>query len=125
MADVFLVDDHPDVREVVGQLLKMHGHTVHFIASGEEALEKMAVHLPEVVVTDHRLSAMSGVQLLQIIRADPKYKDVHCVLFSADENTRELAAEAGAHTFWLKGSDSMFDSIAQLQSLVEQSKAGI
>ena len=41
MASVFLVDDHPDVREVVGQLLQMHGHKVQYLTSGEMALKEV------------------------------------------------------------------------------------
>ena len=122
MANVFLVDDHPDVREVVGQLLKMHGHTVHFITSGEMALEELKNHSPQVVIADHRLPKMSGVELLQEIRKSPRHQSVRCILFSADSDTRELAHQAGADTFWLKGSDTLFDSIAQLETLVNTPK---
>lgn len=115
MATVFLVDDHPDVREVVGQLLTMHGHKVNYIASGELALEQMKNDLPQIVIADHRLPGMTGVELLKSIRRDPQFKSVHCILFSADADIQDLAAEAGAHAYWVKGSDSVFDSIAQLE----------
>lgn len=122
MASVFLVDDHPDVREVVGQLLKMHGHVVEFIASGEDAMARLDVSCPDAVIADHRLPGMNGVELLQKIRRDERCDGVCCILFSADADTRHLAVEAGAHAFWLKGSDALFDSIAQLESLISRSE---
>ncbi len=114
MARVFLVDDHPDVREVVGQLLNMHGHSVSFVTSGESAWEKMGSEPPEVLVSDHRLPGMSGVELLRKVRHDPRFSSVRCILFSADADIKNLAAEALAHAYWVKGSDALFDSIAQL-----------
>ena len=122
MASVFLVDDHPDVREVVGQLLQMHGHKVQYLTSGEMALKELEVSCPQVVIADHRLPQMSGVELLKSIRKDPRFQHVRCILFSADHNTRELAEEADAHHFWLKGSDTLFDSIADLESDLDGSK---
>lgn len=116
MARVFLVDDHPDVREAVGQLLNMHGHTVSFVTSGELAWEKMESEAPEVLISDHRLPGMSGVELLRKVRHDPRYSSVRCILFSADSNIKDLAADAKAHDYWVKGSDALFDSIAQLRT---------
>jgi len=118
MASVFLVDDHADVRDVVGQLLKMHGHTVEFITSGEDAIQRLDSVCPHAVIADHRLPGMNGVELLRKVRSDPRCTGVCCILFSADADTRHLAEEAGAHAFWVKGSDAVFDSIAQLDSLI-------
>jgi len=114
MASVFLVDDHPDVRDVVGQLLTMHGHRVSFVTSGELALERMEDELPQIVIADHRLPGMSGVDLLRKIRNDNRFATVQCILFSADADIQELANQAGAHAYWVKGSDALFDSIAGL-----------
>jgi len=118
MAKIVLVDDHPDVREVVGQLLTMHGHSVTFMTSGEMALERLETEKPQIVIADHRLPEMSGVQLLKSIREDSRFRDVRCILFSADSNIQELAEQADAHEFWIKGSDSVFDAIAQLESSI-------
>ena len=113
MANVFLVDDHPDVREVMGNLLEMHGHIVQVIGSGERALERLALERPDVLIADHRLPGINGIELLTQIRNNPRLQALKCVLFSADDTLRESAQSAGAE-FWLKGSDTLFDSIARL-----------
>jgi CheY-like chemotaxis protein len=123
MARIFLVDDHPDVREVMGHLLEMHGHKVEVITSGEAALQRLAGECPDVVIADQRLPGISGVDLLKNIRRDNRLANICCVLFSADDNMRDPALEAGANSFWLKGSDTLFDSIAQLDSLISNGKA--
>jgi CheY-like chemotaxis protein len=117
MARVFLVDDHPDVREVMGHLLELHGHKVEVITSGEKAIERLQQETPDVIIADNRLPGISGLDLLKQVRRIERLKKVCCVLFSADDTMRESAREAGT-IFWLKGSDTLFDSIAQLDSLI-------
>lgn len=121
MATVFLVDDHPDVREVMGHLLQMHGHTVEFITNAESAMDRLAEKQPDVIIADNRLPGMSGIELLQHVRTTPAYQQIRCVLFSADDTKRDIAKDIGAHSFWLKGSDTLFDSIAQLESTLDGS----
>jgi CheY-like chemotaxis protein len=117
MAHVFLVDDHPDVREVMGHLLELHGHKVEVITSGEKARERLAAETPDVVIADHRLPGISGIELLREVRQNDRLKKTCCVLFSADDTMRDIARDAGV-MFWLKGSDTLFDSIAQLENLI-------
>src|SRR5688572_3294612 len=113
MAHVFLVDDHPDVREVMGHLLELHGHRVEVITSAETALERLQTEVPDVIIADNRLPGITGIELLKQIRKIDRLKKVCCVLFSADDNMRDPAKAAGT-MFWLKVSDTLFDSIAQL-----------
>jgi CheY-like chemotaxis protein len=117
MARVFLVDDHPDVREVMGHLLELHGHKVEVITSAETAMERLQHETPDVIIADNRLPGISGLDLLKQIRRIDRLKKVCCVLFSADDTIRDSAREAGT-IFWLKGSDTLFDSIAQLDNLI-------
>ena len=117
MAHVFLVDDHPDVREVMGHLLELHGHKVEVITSGETAHERLQTETPDVIIADNRLPGISGIELLKEVRKIDRLKKTCCVLFSADDNMRDSAKAAGV-IFWLKGSDTLFDSIAQLESTI-------
>ncbi len=113
MATILLVDDHPDMREVVGQMLALHGHTVAQAESGETAWEKLQQSTPDAIVVDQRLPGISGIELLQRIRQTPAMAKVAAVLCSGDDSERDAAELAGAD-FWLKGSDGMFDQVARL-----------
>jgi CheY-like chemotaxis protein len=119
MANVFLVDDHPDVREVMGHLLELHGHRVEVITSAEKALERLQNEVPDVIIADNRLPGISGIELLKQIRKVDRLKKICCVLFSADDNMRDPARAAGT-MFWLKGSDTLFDAIAQLDTFISR-----
>ncbi len=114
MANILLVDDHPDMREVVGQVLKLHGHTVAFAENGERAWEQMQSAPPDAVVVDQRLPGISGIELLHRIRQTPAFSRLMVILCSGDDAEREAAKEGGAHEFWVKGSATMFDAVERL-----------
>ena len=80
----------------------MHLEIMDWAFSGEEALEKLRAmkSRPDLVIMDHRLPRMNGVEtMIEILQLDPRAK----VLFvSADEKARKLAMENGAADFILK-----------------------
>jgi CheY-like chemotaxis protein len=114
MAVVLLVDDHADLRDVVGQMLSLHGHEVHFSESGEHAIASLSHCRPDVVIVDHRLPGISGIELLRRLRDDPVLQSLPVIMYSADDSLAESARRAGADDFWVKGSDGMFDGVARL-----------
>jgi CheY-like chemotaxis protein len=120
MAKILVVDDHPDMREVVGQMLSKHGHLVATAESGEGAWEQIQQSPPDAVVVDQRLPGISGMDLLKRIRCTPELSHVAVVLCSGDDLERDAAHSAGASGFWLKGSDGMFESVAQLAERLNQ-----
>src|SRR5271170_3102442 len=100
MAKILIVDDHPDMREVVGQMLKAHGHTVAVAESGELAWDQILQSPPDVVVADQRLPGISGIDLLRRIRQMSELSHLAVVLCSGDDSERETAQRAGANDFW-------------------------
>src|SRR5207249_2807158 len=99
-------------REVVGQLLAVHGHTVALAESGERAWEELQDWRPDALVVDQRLPGITGLDLLRRMRQTPGMEDIPVVLCSADDSERDAASLAGACDFWLKGSEGMFDAVA-------------
>lgn len=122
MATVLLVDDSPDVREVVGELLQLHGHQVQSCMSAEIAWEHLEKHKPDVVIADENLPGISGLQLLRRIRQNPALDSVRVVICSAADSMREQAREAGAIDYWLKGSDELFDAVERLDATLRSGK---
>src|SRR5262245_9742357 len=112
MAKILLVDDHPDSREIVSQLLEAHGHSTRCFPSAEDALGAIASEVPDAVITDQRLPGISGIDLLRELRS--RFAKLAVFLLSADDTLRDEALAAGAAGFWLKGSDDLFDGIEQL-----------
>ena len=65
---ILVVDDEPMVRTVTGKLLRLRGHDVEEASGGVEALEKLADHPFDLVVTDLGMPEMSGNELAYRIR---------------------------------------------------------
>ena len=77
---VMLVDDEKGIRTVLGLLLRDAGYTVHTVASGEEALQLFAEKSYPIVITDIKMSGMSGIDLLRHLKA--LSTDVEVILIS-------------------------------------------
>jgi DNA-binding response OmpR family regulator len=67
-ATVLIVDDEPDIRELVTAALESEGYAVVAAASGIEAMERLEKDAPDVVVLDVMMPVISGLEVLQHIR---------------------------------------------------------
>ena len=93
---LFVVEDTDHVRKMLLDILELHGFEIVGEASGgEEALQRIDGADPDVVVLDHRMPDMDGLELGRRIRdARP---DQHMILYSAylDDELERGAKEAG------------------------------
>ena len=90
---VLVVDDEPNMRETVREMLSDDGYAVALAESAEEALEMMAAPGAEffMVITDGRLGGMSGYDLIRKMAKD--YPNLQVILITAFA-TPKLAVEA-------------------------------
>jgi chemosensory pili system protein ChpA (sensor histidine kinase/response regulator) len=100
-ATVLVVDDSLTVRKITGRTLTREGYNVVVAKDGIEALERMQVRAPDVIVTDIEMPRMDGFDLTRNVRADPLLKDLPVIMITsrtADKH-REHAAELGVTVF--------------------------
>ncbi len=69
MKTVLIVDDKEMMRDSVGTTLERAGFRVVVVADGEAALHAVAQSRPDAVVTDMRMPKMTGIELLEKLRA--------------------------------------------------------
>ncbi len=81
MTSVLVVDDDMEVRDLVQYTLEECD--VHTAASGEEALRAVAGHQPDVVILDIMMPGMSGLRVLELLRADPVTAELPVILLTA------------------------------------------
>ena len=109
---VLIVDDEPDVLELVDYRLSGEGFEVLRAANGLEALSKARCESPQVIVLDMMLPDLDGLMVCEILRTQPSTRDVPVVVFSALD--RPATSSRGAKirvAHWLKkGTD--FDSLS-------------
>lgn len=66
--DILVIDDQPEVVQVIRRGLETEGHRVDYAGTGEEGLEKIAVGSYDVVILDVMLPGMSGFDVARRIR---------------------------------------------------------
>ena len=67
-ASILVVDDDDNTRHGLGLALRSSGYRVSFAASAESALELLRIEPVDVVISDHLLSGMSGLEFLKLVR---------------------------------------------------------
>jgi CheY-like chemotaxis protein len=112
---ILVVDDEPDVAEMFRQRFRREArqgtYVLHFAASGEEALDKLADGVrPELIVilSDINMPGMDGLSLLREIKTRRPDLPVMMVTAYGDEERRRQATEAGALQFLSKPVDFDF-----------------
>lgn len=103
-ARVLVVDDVPANVRVLAKILESHGYVVDTAGGGTEALQKIAVNSPEIVLLDVMMPDMSGYEVCRAIRANPATAVLPVVLVTALDDTEERVKgiEAGADDFLTK-----------------------
>jgi diguanylate cyclase (GGDEF)-like protein/PAS domain S-box-containing protein len=93
---LLLVDDEPSILNALKRLLRREGYTVLTAEGGEAALEILATHPAQVIVSDQRMPGMSGVELLSRVRE--LYPDTRRIILSgySDISTLSDAINRGA-----------------------------
>lgn len=70
---VLIVEDEPDLRDTLREILTLKGYTCSTAANGREALERLRqVPVPQVVLLDLMMPVMSGWELLQALEREPQ-----------------------------------------------------
>lgn len=92
--DVLVVDDDPDLREIVRIMLHVSGYDVRCARNGKEALELVEQKVPAVVLLDMRMPVMNGWECARELRA--RYGCcLPIVVISASEHARASVQDVG------------------------------
>lgn len=99
---VLLVDDDGAYREVMAGELNRLGYEVTAVASGEEALRRVAASEPEVVLLDLRLPGMNGLEVLKSVHADAPATEVIMMTGHGSIDTAIESVRIGAFDYVVK-----------------------
>ena len=100
-ARILVVEDEPQVAEVIGRYLERDGHRVRLVGDGESALRALAEDRPELVVLDLMIPEPDGYELCERIRGESE-TPVIMVTARATESDRLLGLELGADDYITK-----------------------
>ncbi len=101
---VAIVEDNNDIRQALEQIIQLNGEykLICSCVSGEEALEKLPVYLPEVVLMDIDLGGINGIETVRRLKLEfPAMLFMMCTVYDDDEKIFE-ALRAGASGYVIK-----------------------
>jgi len=98
---VLIADDEPDILEILKYNLSNEGYDVVTAKDGDEALEKAKRSQPDLVVLDVMMPRKTGVEVCQLLRAQPAFKETLIMFLTAlnDETTQVKGLETGADDY--------------------------
>jgi len=83
MKKILVVDDEPDVRLSISQVLELSGYTVVQAVNGVDCLDKLQETVPDLIVLDIMMPKMNGWDVAAQIKGHPKWKDIPIVFLTA------------------------------------------
>lgn len=102
--EILVVDDEPDIVELVSYNLRKEGFSVSSASDGEEALHKIRKGKFDLVVLDLMLPGIQGIELCRILRKNPETESLPVVMLTAkgESTDKVLGLEIGADDYLAK-----------------------
>lgn len=122
---ILIVEDEAPQAEMLRYNLEKAGFRAALAASGEEALSRVELDSPDLVVVDWMLPERSGIDVCRRLRARSETKRLPIIMLTArgEEGDRILGLDAGADDYVVKPY-SPREMVARIKALLRRSRAG-
>ncbi len=101
---ILVVEDDPDIRELVAFRLRQSGFDVDLESDGEAGLAAATELLPDLIMLDWMMPRLSGIEMLLRLRSNPATADIGVIMLTAraQESEIERGFAAGADDYIIK-----------------------
>ena len=98
---ILIVDDDPDIVEILRYNLSMAGYQVKSASNGKECVKKAKLFLPEIILLDVMMPVMGGIEACSILKEIPSLNNTRVIFLSArsEDYTQLSAFDAGADDY--------------------------
>ena len=87
---VLVVEDESDIRELITYNLQNEGFEVKGVRTGEEALEVVENHLPDLILLDLMLPGLDGLRVCHSLKVNPRTKNIPIVMITAKSEESDV-----------------------------------
>jgi two-component system alkaline phosphatase synthesis response regulator PhoP len=124
-ARILVVEDDPDIAELVARYLDKAGYASERAASGREALAAITARPPDLLVLDLMLPHVDGLEVCRVIRGNNAVAGLPIIMLTAraDESDRIVGLELGADDYLAKPF-SPNELVARVRALLRRSQRG-
>jgi adenylate cyclase len=114
---ILIADDRPETVQLLHDLLMMEGFKVVTALDGQEALDRIRRHLPDLVLLDLNMPRLNGFEVCQQLKADPATADIPVLMLTAwaEPDQRVKGLQVGAEDYLAKPFDHR-ELIARIQT---------
>jgi DNA-binding response OmpR family regulator len=101
---VLVVEDDPDIAQLVARYLEKSGFSVELLANGRDALAALAARPPDVLVLDLMLPQVDGLEICRVVRGNDATAGIPIIMLTAraEESDRIVGLEIGADDYLAK-----------------------
>jgi len=113
---ILIIDDEPNVTEMLKDNLEYKGYEVIIANGGREGLEKAIEYKPDIITLDLKMPDMDGFKVLQALKSDTRTKDITVFIISVldEEDSTKQGFLLGARIYMVKPF-----SMTTLEDLIE------
>lgn len=112
---VLIFDDNADILELCSLILKNAGYEVHSSETSNNIEQQVLAFMPDLILMDNWLPDIGGVVATQTLKKNPSLKHIPVIYFSANNEVKKLAKQAGADDYLTKPFD-----IFELEKIVHK-----
>ena len=101
---IYVIDDEPDIQDIIRINLKAEGYDVHCFSTADEALGRLAAVVPDLFILDIMMPGTDGYEFCRRVRASEEYRGIPVIFLSAksDELDKVLGLELGGDDYMTK-----------------------
>ena len=101
ISKILVVDDDPDIVEILRYNLSLGGYDVKSAINGKEAIKKAKIFIPEIILLDVMMPEMDGIETCTILKEIPSLSNTRIIFLSArnEDYTQLSAFDAGADDY--------------------------
>jgi two-component system alkaline phosphatase synthesis response regulator PhoP len=122
---ILIVEDDPDIAELVARYLDKAGFTAERAASGRDALQAIAARPPDLLILDLMLPQVDGLEICRRVRASEATASLPIIMLTAraEESERIVGLELGADDYLAKPF-SPSELVARVRALLRRAQRG-
>jgi len=99
---VLLIEDEQNIAEAIEFILTRDGFRVTHLGAGHGVARMVQDDRPDLIILDHMLPGLSGLEILAALRGDPATTSIPVMMLTARGRDRDVAERAGADRFMSK-----------------------
>jgi len=102
---VFVFDDNPDILELCTIILEDAGYEIKTSVTSNDIIGQVSAYMPDIIFMDNWLPDVGGIDATRALKADDNLKNIPVIYFSANNDVKALAEQAGADDYLSKPFD--------------------